>query len=174
MRQRTSSGATLPPNSHVVRKHVNLTVVTHPQFTPLPGVPPTLADCPTGVCPFVRCRHHLWRIDSEDRSGRPGIAHVPRGERGRTISAPGHAGDERAPTTLSARWLEDPIPESCALRLAAQGPRDNTEVGHALGRHRTLAALIVKQAIRKFVANGGTEEGLNALIEEEEAKRHAR
>lgn len=79
------------------------------RFLPLVGVPATRADCPppSVYCPYVRCRHHLALITADHRAGRPGLAHVPRDRMGRTISAPGDAGDcARSGTTVDPRWLE--------------------------------------------------------------------
>lgn len=37
-----------------------------------PGVPPTMADCPTDrPCPYVQCKHHMQGIDVQDLAGRP-------------------------------------------------------------------------------------------------------
>jgi hypothetical protein len=78
-------------------------------FMPQAGVPKTRADCPDTTqkpCPHVRCRYHLFLEDAEHRAGRPGLAAVPRDERGLTISKTGDLGDAGPGTSLAARWLE--------------------------------------------------------------------
>lgn len=116
------------------------------------AVPDTRGDCPTQKpCPHVRCRYHLWRVDGgEDgtRAGRPGLAAVPRNAAGLTLSAPGPIDGERPGTTLESRWLESPVPPSCALDEATR-PRTNGEAGACTGRHRTLVAREVKRALGK-------------------------
>lgn len=80
-------------------------------FTPKAGVPKTRKDCPTDRhtrgCEYVKCRAHLWRIDSQDRAGRPSLGSVPRDEQGHTISAPGDLGEQFAETTLIPMWLDE-------------------------------------------------------------------
>lgn len=137
-------------------------------FEPQPGLPgPTRASCPadrTDVgCPYVRCRYHLARIDSCDRAGRPGLASVPRGARGRTLPIIGHAGDQRAPTTLEALWLRGgPMPHTCALDVAELGACGNVEVGKAIGRHRTLVAREVRQEAMRSALRVADEIGMTA------------
>lgn len=119
--------------------------------------PTKRADCPVGKpCPHIRCSHHIWRIDGgEDgsRAGRPGLSSVPRDAMGLTLKASGDLGGERAGTTLEARWLEYPVPPSCALDLADRGPMTNTQMGSALGRHRTLPARILRRALGRAIEN---------------------
>lgn len=77
-------------------------------YLPIAGLPPGGRDeCRTGPrpCAYVRCKWHLFRIDAEDRAGRPGIANVPRGEHGWTQAVQGDLG-QGAGTTLNAGWLE--------------------------------------------------------------------
>ena len=79
------------------------------RYLPVAGVPRTRGDCPDtthDLCPFVRCRYNLFRVDASDRAGRPGLANVPRDERGHTIATPGTAGTSRPGTTLWPAWLE--------------------------------------------------------------------
>lgn len=217
-------------------------------FLPMASVPETRAECPDErPCPHVRCRMNLMWIGSEDRAGRPGLAHVPRGEHGQTLALTGDAGDEREPTLapiwLKVRgleierevrcwvWTDDAgnvelnemrsgpgdgwgnldhflsrlhpgepvlvfdddakaytrmlarahvtedgrlamdraIPEgvfsvvltrvrgvsSCALdEIDRRGKHTNEQIGDAIGRHRTLAAREVKQALRHAVEEG--------------------
>jgi hypothetical protein len=116
------------------------------------AVPDTRADCPTQKpCPHVRCRHHLWRVDIESRAGRPGLSSVPRDAQGRTLKVEGCAGTERPGTTLEARWLETPVPPSCALDESSRGPLSNEEVGDRYVRHRTLAARDINRALAKAI-----------------------
>lgn len=76
-------------------------------FVPVAGVPRTRAECPKErPCPRVMCEWHLWRVDAENRAGRPGLASVPRDEQGRTIAVDGDAGEARPGTTLRPLWLE--------------------------------------------------------------------
>ncbi len=107
-------------------------------------------DCPKQKpCPHVRCSYHLWRIDGGidgSRPGRPGIASVPRDERGLTLRVRGELDGERAGTTLEARWLETPVPPSCALDEATRA-HSNTEVAYRMNRHRTMAGRDVKKAL---------------------------
>lgn len=120
------------------------------------AVPDTRGDCPiVKPCPHVRCRYHLWRIDGgEDgtRAGRPGLSAVPRDSRGLTIRTPGELDGSRPGTTLEARWLETPVPPSCALD-ESERTHTNEEVGYRVNRHRTLAARDVTKGIRHGVVN---------------------
>ena len=91
-------------------------------FTPLPGVPATRADCPTQrPCPYLRCRHHLFRLDAENRAGRPGLANVERDERGLTKSVSGTAGASRPGTTIVPKWLELERHCRAAIEIDATG-----------------------------------------------------
>ena len=77
-------------------------------FKPVAGVPRTRAQCPdtsTQHCPHVRCKWHLFLETGEHRAGRPGLASVPRDERGLTIATDGHVGNARPGTTLRPAWL---------------------------------------------------------------------
>ncbi len=118
------------------------------------AVPDTRGDCPTQKpCPHVRCRYHLWRVDGgEDgtRAGRPGLGSVPRSKSGLTLSTPGKIDGPRAGTTLEPRWLETPVPQSCALD-AAEAELSNEQAGDALGRHRTLIAREGRKAAKHAV-----------------------
>jgi hypothetical protein len=87
-------------------------------------VPASRDKCPKErPCGHVRCRWHLWRIDSEDRPGRP------------------HNG-KRAATTLRAGWLETPIPPSCARDYIERGEQSSSQIAEALGTDRTNVWLI--------------------------------
>jgi hypothetical protein len=128
------------------------------------AVPDTRGDCPTQKpCPHVRCRYHLWRTDACDRPGRPGLAQVPRDAHGLTVSTPGELGEERAGTTLEARWLETPVPPSCALDEVDRHkrPMGNIEVAAAQGRHRTLSGRIVNDALESAKRNAAAMFGMS-------------
>ena len=74
-------------------------------FMPVRGVPATRAQCPTErPCPHM-CRWNLLIEDADTRAGRPGLASVPRDERGLTIATEGHVGNARPGTTLRPAWL---------------------------------------------------------------------
>jgi hypothetical protein len=89
------------------------------------GVPATRAHCKDGPrpCPYVRCKWHLWRVDSADRAGKP------------------HDG-KRAGTTLRPAWLEWPLPPSCALDFIEAGESSTGAIARALGTHRGNVWLI--------------------------------
>lgn len=92
------------------------------------GVPASREECRTGPrpCPYVRCKWHLWRIDSADRAGKP------------------HNG-MRAGTTLRPAWLEWPLPPSCAADYFDRGESSSSEIATALGTHRGNVWLIWKR-----------------------------
>lgn len=141
-------------------KRVHLTVIAsnEPSWMPRADVPATRGDCPVvRPCVHVRCREHLWTmLGGEDgvRAGRPGLSRVPRNAAGLTLSVLGDNGGERAGTTLEARWLESPMPPSCALDEASRGPLSNEQVGEAIGRHRTLVAQVNKDALAHAIEEG--------------------
>lgn len=71
-------------------------------------VPKTRADCPkTRPCGHVRCRYHLWLELGAERRGPHFNALVPQ-------------------STLQPRWLEKPMPSSCALDVAESVPPGTT------------------------------------------------
>ena len=141
------------------------------------AVPDTRGDCPTQKpCPHVKCRYHLWRVDGgEDgtRAGRPGLSAVPRDSRGLTIRTPGELDGDRPGTTLEARWLETPVPPSCALD-EAERTHTNDEVGYRVNRHRTLVARDCKKGLdngdhnarRMGMSKGDFPAGLRAARKE--------
>jgi hypothetical protein len=108
-------------------------------------VPATRDDCPVvRPCGHVRCRWHLWRVDSQDRAGRP------------------HAG-RRPPTTLRAGWLETPTPPSCARDIIERGEASVDEIAQALGMDRTNVWLIwqrphVRKAFERLREMLGSDE----------------
>jgi hypothetical protein len=132
------------------RKHLQL----------LDSVPATRGDCPTGPCPHVRCRFHMWRQD--EQPGRPGLSAAPRDEHGRVVSRSGELG-ARKPPTLVPRWLEVPTPESCALRVAEAGPHSLDEIAEIEDKHRTLIGGVLRRALRKLKAAGVTTEDLKRI-----------
>ena len=111
-----------------------------PVFVPDGDVPATRGDCVDGPRPCVhtRCTAHLWRADDEDRPGRRWAGKPP-------------------PTTLEPRWLETPVPPSCALDVAdaaAQG-REMTveEVAEMVGLRPARVFEILATAIAKLKAS---------------------
>lgn len=89
------------------------------------GVPASRDECRNGLrpCPYVRCKWHLWRIDSADRPGKP------------------HNG-KRAGTTLRPAWLEWPLPPSCAADYFERGESTSSDIAAAMGTHRGNVWLI--------------------------------
>lgn len=82
------------------------------------GVPRTRGECPTArPCPHIRCQYHLWLDAFEAHWNSP-------------------QGRPQRPTRLLPRWLESPLPPSCALDIAESVPR-----GEVL-EYREIAALI--------------------------------
>src|ERR1041385_1624364 len=79
-------------------------------------VPATRGDCPEQrPCGHVRCKFHLWRSDALERSGRL--------RTGQTVRPFANQPE------LEPRWLEDPVPPSCALDIAEQ----TQQAGRVLG-----------------------------------------
>lgn len=98
-------------------------------FQPRRGLPgPTRASCVGGQrpCPWVACTMHLWRQD--ETPGRP------------------HPGVDTAPS-LYPRWLEDPVPPSCALDVAATGGKPAAVVGPLMSVTRRRAEQILREAV---------------------------
>lgn len=174
---------------HVYQRHgrrISLTVIdsNEPRWVPDGKMPASRAECPdtsVTMCGAVQCRHHLFRVDSCDRAGRPSIAKVKRsgkgtGRGGWTESVTGDLGDERAGTTLDPLWLDENgefrFVETCSLNVANRGAHSDTATGALAGRHRTLIAREVKKAARKVIENGGTEEGLRLLCDPESANEN--
>lgn len=108
------------------------------------GVPASRAECKDGPrpCGYVRCKWHLWRIDSADRPGKP------------------HNG-KRAGTTLRPAWLEWPLPPSCAMDFIDRGESSSSEIAQAMGTHRGNVWLIWQ---RKHVR--AAFEALRAMLPE--------
>lgn len=116
-------------------KRVRLKVVG-PVWMPLDGIPAGGRDeCRNGErpCRYIKCRHHLWRLDPD----RPG----PRW---------------RGPlaTTLAARWLEYPTPACCALDIAdavIDGELgDITEIATAMGTSVDWTRRLIRRALKKL------------------------
>jgi hypothetical protein len=157
-----------------------------PTIADLHGFEPTLAspprtrgECPdTGQrpCPFVSCRHHLWRQD--EPAGRPGLGSVPRAAgSGRTLRVLGDyaQGQGSRPKLDATAWVTLTPRQSCALVVAEQVAHraelmGNAELGELLGKHRTLVARLWQRAIRRFIQAGGTLEGLEALRRHEQER----
>lgn len=105
------------------------------------GVPRTRGDCVDGPrpCPYVRCRYHLWLNVTEPHWNSP-------------------SGKPQRPTTLDARWLESPLPPSCALDVADAVPPGEVlpydELGKLMHRHPSFIELLVTR-IRRRAAKGG-------------------
>ena len=73
-----------------------------------------------------------------------------------------------APPTLVPRWLESPVPESCALRVADAGTHNLNELAVYEGKHRTLVGRVLRGALVKLRARGVTAEDLQQLIPEDQ------
>jgi hypothetical protein len=162
------------------RKHLPLIADLHGFEPTLEPPPRTRGECPDvgqRPCPFVRCRHHLWRED--EPPGRPGLASVPRDANGCTLRVLGdYAQGQGSRARLDASaWVRTTPRPSCALHVADQVARsadamENTELADAMGKHRTLTLILLKRAVRKFKQAGGTLEGLEALRRQEQEKHH--
>jgi hypothetical protein len=146
-------------------------------WQPREGVPATRGDCPprsevaASGCPFPKCRHHLW-VQTEN-PGRPGLAFVPRDDRGLTISATGDLGP-RSPPRVEPMWLVPGKlpPPSCSLDEADR-PLRLDRLGAILGRHRTLAGRLLARALRSW-ARALAAHGIprDAILELVEPERH--
>lgn len=122
-----------------------------PQRRPLPygfrsrmveAVPSTRADCPTDRdvigCPHVRCRHHMWRLDSWDRPGRP--------------SVDPETGLLKRPPTILRRYTRS----SCGLDIVAENPLGirATEIAKLEDKSRRRLQQEIKRAVLKLKAAG--------------------
>lgn len=139
--------AALSEASHVVDRRlggrvVRLRLLSGGELELRDDVPSTRADCPKArPCPHWRCRYHLWRIDPCDRQGRPFHGRRP-------------------PTTLQPRWLETPMPASCALDVAdavtAGEHATFATIGRSLGYFdERMAHNVVDRAEAAFRRAGG-------------------
>lgn len=107
------------------------------------GVPATRAECPTTrPCPHIRCQYHLW-LDAFDSHWNSA------------------AGEPCRPSRLLPRWLESPMPASCALDVADRGTSGEVlgyrELGKllGLGPHRVEGILSrAKRRIKRELARG--------------------
>ena len=94
------------------------------------GVPATRGDCKDGPrpCPYVRCRYHLWLSTTDEHWNSP-------------------TGKPQRPTTLEPRWLETPLPPTCALDVADSVPRgevlEYTKLGRLMNKHPNFIESIV-------------------------------
>lgn len=177
-------------------KRVALTVVdsNSPRWMPDGKMPASREECPdtsVTMCGAIWCRWHLLRVDGGpdgDRSGRPSLGRATRGERGWTASQPGDLGDERPGATLDPLWLDENGEfrhvETCALDVVRRhgAPMTNEQTGVMIGRHRTLAARIVKSALARYIevsAEQGIDEasalrGIRMLATPEDAAEDMR
>jgi hypothetical protein len=102
-------------------------------------VPATRADCPElRPCGHVRCKHHLWIVDRRDHDG-----HMPNGD--------------HKPSMLRPRWLEEPVPASCALDVAEQVGADGkrmelTRIAELLHISEDWAAELLERALARMRA----------------------
>lgn len=108
-------------------------------------VPATRGDCVSGPrpCPHVRCKHHLWLVEGDDRAGRQ---------------------RERIAHELEPRWLDPATTDSCALdvadRVESRGEVASiAEIGEALGRDDSSVWLVLRAALAKVRAAGMRLEG---------------
>ncbi len=104
-------------------------------------VPRTVADCPsTRPCPHIRCPFHLWLDAHEPHAASP-------------------TGKPTRPTRLLPRWLEDPLPASCALDVArAARPRGGMSfpaIARAMGLSVRTVEKLAERAIRRVRAEAG-------------------
>lgn len=125
-----------------------------PGWTPRLDVPRTRAECPSehATCPHVRCRHHLWLIDTRDR---PGRRVSPREGNGKFM------GRERIATasvdvkaTPPASILRPATPTVCALAVVEHnrtGMRYE-DIGRLLGITGERVRQIAIAAARKLKA----------------------
>lgn len=131
----------------------------------------TRSECPKArPCPRTFCAAHLWLVPGNERPGRPSLRRVPVDELGRKLSVGGDAGPDDREGTIAPRWLESPMPESCALDIierAAGEPMSLDAIAEVYSKHRTLIGAIVRKALRKLRALGVTREDFERLLREE-------
>ena len=109
-----------PKNEVVWPKQLRLDVAANRLPGPVHGRnrPQTRAECPTGPCPWVSCRYHLY---------------LDVGRRGELIlNQPGKEPDE--------------LEETCALDLAERGPMTLAEIGELLSVSREAVRQIEELA----------------------------
>lgn len=110
-----------------------------------PGVPSTRAECPTErPCPHLKCRYHLWLVESEAMPGR-------RWERAATTGAP--------PTSFHP-WSNT----TCALDVAEEA-RQVEEVARLLGMSSRQVRRIIDKARRKLAGNPDAVQVLRMIAE---------
>ncbi len=122
------------------------------EWTPMRGVPATRADCVdldrrSSGCPYIACRYHLWRVDTDDQPG-PHAATQPR--------------DLRA----DAPWLPDAngnVLPSCALDVAARvKPGDvmrMVDIAAVLRRHPRRIKELVERARKRATVPQSCDRG---------------
>lgn len=103
------------------------------------GVPKTRGDCKDGPrpCPYVRCRYHLWLSTTDEHWNSP-------------------SGKPQRPTTLEPRWLESPLPSSCALDVADDVARtgkklDYAQIGKLMNKHPDFLGRLVARIRRGLI-----------------------
>ena len=131
-------------------------------YEPREDVPRVRGECPDyRPCDRVRCTMNMYRQD--EPPGRPAIERVPRTDAGYTRSVKGDLAQGRGnPPRIdtSAPWLTHPPPPSCALDVAENGVRRNSELAAIVDLHRTLIAKMVKRALVAYRNAGGDPQGL--------------
>jgi hypothetical protein len=92
-------------------------------------VPATRAECIEGPrpCPHVKCRHHLWRVESDEQPGRRWPGYTP-------------------PAELRPVWLDWPLPPSCSL--------DEAERSSASGEEMPVADVARNMDVRETQTHG--------------------
>ena len=118
----------------------------------LPGVPHTRGDCPTTrPCPHVKCRYHLWLVESDSMPGR-------RHEKGAPPASDLHP------------WSNT----TCALDIAERVGFANTvdgahcsveDVARMLGMSSREVRRIVERARKKMAGNPDAADVLRKMVE---------
>lgn len=95
------------------------------------GVPRTRAECKNGPrpCPYIRCQYHLWLDTYDEHWNSP-------------------TGKPQRPSKLRPRWLESPMPPSCALDIADQTRESGrvleySKIGKLMAKHPNFIEAIV-------------------------------
>lgn len=126
-------------------------------------LPLTVDECPLETaerpCPFVSCRHHLL-IDQDTRwvgnRATDGLTINPV-----AIAAAGSDIDNWTEDDVETALLS--LKESCALDVATEGPRDQTEVAELMGLGRTLVEKIEHASINRLrLSQGGPQTAMGS------------
>ncbi|HEY1554850.1 MAG TPA: hypothetical protein VGF94_08450 [Kofleriaceae bacterium] len=140
------------------RRSSALAIVRDPTWMPCAGLPAGgRVACRGGErpCRFVRCKWHLWMVDGRDRVGHSGAGRTTRS--GFTEQPIG--------STLLPRWLETPVPPSCALdiveHVAATGEKlSNARLAELLGlRDGDTITATIRRARAKLATSSITGTG---------------